>query len=141
MNLTAIGVDFGLATAMDTMCSQAYGAGNPKSLASISRGAAMLLLEWWSFEIMATCVGLLPNLSSLSACIRLIAVIMIATRYLIPKLFVSTMQYVLEWLNPHNDMHSFTTVTASSERLIRLIKDIKHNTIEGLNDWENQTMF
>ncbi|CAI5723522.1 unnamed protein product [Peronospora destructor] len=81
-------------------------------------GAAMLLLEWWSFEIMAACVGLLPNsviaisvhsvlvnvstnkphhanmvskvgmiLSvSLSA---VIAVIIIATRYLIPELFIN----------------------------------------------------
>ncbi|CAI5708099.1 unnamed protein product [Peronospora farinosa] len=134
MNLTAIGVDFGLATAMDTMCSQAYGAGNPKSLASISRrafGVSERVYACFELFLRDLCGSQRP----------LIAVIMIATRYLIPKLFVSTMQYVLEWLNPHNDMHSFTTVTASSERLIRLIKDIKHNTIEGLNDWENQTMF
>ncbi|KAK1940956.1 Multidrug and toxin extrusion protein 1 [Phytophthora citrophthora] len=32
VNLTAIGIGFGLATAMDTLCSQAYGAGKPKKL-------------------------------------------------------------------------------------------------------------
>ncbi|RMX68474.1 hypothetical protein DD238_004498 [Peronospora effusa] len=53
MNLTAIGVEFALATAMDTMCSQAYGAGKPKSLASISRvlGLATILvfiINWYT---------------------------------------------------------------------------------------------
>ncbi|CAH0491684.1 unnamed protein product [Peronospora farinosa] len=43
MNLTAIEVEFGLATAMDTLCSQAYGAGKPKCLASISRAFLVMI--------------------------------------------------------------------------------------------------
>ncbi|CAH0520206.1 unnamed protein product [Peronospora belbahrii] len=57
MNLTAIGIGFGLATAMDTLCSQAYGAGKPKKLGIyfqsglIVLGLAMIpvfIINWYT---------------------------------------------------------------------------------------------
>ncbi|CEG40101.1 Uncharacterized membrane protein, predicted efflux pump [Plasmopara halstedii] len=43
LNLTAIGIGFGLATAMDTLCSQAYGAGKPKKLGIYLQSGMIIL--------------------------------------------------------------------------------------------------
>lgn len=61
LNLSAIGVGFGLATAMDTLCSQAYGAGKPKKLGIylqsglIVLGLAMIpvfVINWYTEAVL-----------------------------------------------------------------------------------------
>ncbi|RLN62383.1 hypothetical protein BBJ28_00021788 [Nothophytophthora sp. Chile5] len=61
MNLTGIGFGFGLATAMDTLCSQAYGAGKPKKLGIYLQSGLIVLgltlipvflINWYTAEFL-----------------------------------------------------------------------------------------
>ncbi|RLN86439.1 hypothetical protein BBJ28_00010003 [Nothophytophthora sp. Chile5] len=61
MNLTGIGFGFGLATAMDTLCSQAYGAGKPKKLGIYLQSGLIVLgltlipvflINWFTAEFL-----------------------------------------------------------------------------------------